>query len=206
MDPTTIRHYDAAAHGLADRYESASVSELHHILLQHLSEHARLLEIGCGSGRDAAFLLHQGFDVTAMDASAGMLAEAGRRHPELRGRLRHAAFPLRSEDALLDQRFDAIVSVAAVMHISNTDLAVCATQWQGMLSPHGVVIVSSSTGREDVQGQREDNGRLFVERSPDELESIFQSSGFQRAALYENVDGAGRPFRWYSLVLICPSS
>ena len=57
MDRSTIYFYNKNADTLAELYETADMSEIHALLVRFLSEKARILEIGCGSGRDAAFLL-----------------------------------------------------------------------------------------------------------------------------------------------------
>ena len=41
------------------------------------------VDVGCGSGRDTAWLAGEGFDVFGVDAAPGLLAEARRRHPEV---------------------------------------------------------------------------------------------------------------------------
>jgi SAM-dependent methyltransferase len=48
---------------------------------------ARILDLGCGIGSDSAFLLGLGHEVQALDASAGMVAEARRRAPGAHPRL-----------------------------------------------------------------------------------------------------------------------
>jgi hypothetical protein len=76
MDPSTLNAYDTRASDFAGRYAAADVSPLHRLLLAHLPTGARLLEIGCGAGRDAVFLAEHGFAVIAADASAAMLDQA----------------------------------------------------------------------------------------------------------------------------------
>ncbi len=62
MDRSTIHYYNKNADKLAELYETADMSEIHALLVRFLSEKARILEIGCGSGRDAAFLLEYLFE------------------------------------------------------------------------------------------------------------------------------------------------
>ena len=200
MQPTT-QHYDDCGAELANRYESASMKEMHSLLLRHLPGKGRVLEIGCGSGRDAAFLLQHGYDVTAVDASKGMVSAAKRHHPELDQRITCNAFPFSKDDPLLEARFDAIVLVAVVMHITDTELSSCATQFATMLSPDGVVFISTSTGRGELDGLRAPDGRLFNERAPEDLERLFIPMGFNRIAMHENADSFARTVCWFSLVL-----
>jgi 2-polyprenyl-3-methyl-5-hydroxy-6-metoxy-1,4-benzoquinol methylase len=201
VDTATVQLYDASAKDLASRYESADMSATHALLLRHLPKQGRVLEVGCGSGRDAAFLLSRGYDMTATDASANMVAEAGRRHPELAGRLQQAALPLHAGSPLLERPFDAVLAMAIMMHIADQELTICAAQFAQILRPGGILFVSGSVGREGLDAQRDAGGRLFIERSPAALEAVFQQARFVRAAVYDTVDALDRPVRWFSLVL-----
>lgn len=58
------------------RNTTAEVDFLLDVLL--LAPGARIVDIGCGAGRHAVELARRGFDVTGVDISAGMLAEARR--------------------------------------------------------------------------------------------------------------------------------
>ena len=82
-DPVAI--YDEQAANLAERYEQMATSEA----LPGLSEYLRTvdgtllaLDVGAGSGRDAAWLVSRGYEVVAVEPSAGMRAEGQRRHSE----------------------------------------------------------------------------------------------------------------------------
>ena len=55
MDRQTLDYYNENAEKLTELYKTADISEIHALLVRFLSEKARILEIGCGSGRDAAF-------------------------------------------------------------------------------------------------------------------------------------------------------
>jgi SAM-dependent methyltransferase len=68
---------------------------------------ATILDVGCGTGRHAIELARRGFAVTALDISAGMLAEA-RRHAQAAG----VRVDWRQEDATrfaLASEFDAVI-------------------------------------------------------------------------------------------------
>jgi len=201
MDPSTIQYYNDSAPDVAARYEAADMDNLHHILLEHLPTGARVLEIGCGSGRDAAFLLAQGYDVTAVDASRAMLAAARVQHPLLRDRLYEAALPFSSDSHLLDSHYEGIVSVATIMHIADCDLPTLASQMRDMLVPNGVLIISASTARDGIVDSRDADGRLFIERPPERLRSVFQSLGFRLIRECQDADSFARGVEWYTLVM-----
>ncbi|MFQ5656815.1 MAG: class I SAM-dependent methyltransferase [Candidatus Methylomirabilales bacterium] len=55
-----------------------------HLVDQFMSQRGRVLNIGCGAGREALTLAEAGFDVVGIDVAPGMIAEA-KRHAETSG-------------------------------------------------------------------------------------------------------------------------
>jgi SAM-dependent methyltransferase len=202
VDERTILHYDARCREISARYESADMSRLHTVLLRYLPpKGASVLELGCGSGRDAAFLLANGYEVTAVDASAGMVAEATRIHPELSGRVSCAAIPFPGDSPLLLRTFDAVVSIGMLMHIPDAGLSDTVLQIRRLLRPGGVLFVDVSVGRTGLRNERNGTGKLFRERPPEELRLLFERHGFTFIARCESPDAFARPaLRWVSLV------
>ncbi len=201
MDLPTVLYYDKNAQSLANRYEMAEMGYTHQNLLRHLPEGGRVIEIGCGSGRDAFFLLSHGYDVTVVDASSEMLRAALANHPELAGRIYHAAIPFPSKHPLSKLSFNALVMIATVMRISDQDLSQCVSQIRQLLKPDGILFISTSIGREGITEDRDSEGRIYVERQPDELQLLFKRLGFRLIANYQNADSFGRNFNWITLVM-----
>ncbi len=201
MDAPTLSYYDKNAKSLASRYEMADMNYTHRTLLRHLPEEGKVLEIGCGSGRDAGFLLNHGFDVTVVDASSEMVKAAISAHPQISGRIYHASVPFLNEDPLLDRSFDAVVMIATIMHVSNQDLFECVSQFRQLLEPDGFVFISTSIGRNGITEERDAEGRIYIERQPDELQLLFERFGFRLVANYQNKDSLGRNFSWITLVM-----
>jgi SAM-dependent methyltransferase len=202
VDKATVSYYDENAAEVSRRFESADMSRNHRCLLRHLSPRgARVLEIGCGSGRDAAFLLANGYDIRGVDASAGLIEEALKIHPELQGRLSVGSVPFPQDGALLRGTFQAVVCLAVLMHVPEADLAETVSQIDRMLEAGGTVFLSVSTERPGVDGHgRGTGGRLFLERRPEELQGIFERQGFRLAARYDTPDVHARAIAWHSLV------
>ena len=90
----TIDYYEKHAADLSGLYANADVSDLWELLAQALPKPGRVLEIGCGSGREACWLASHGWTVTATDASEAMLAEAKKAAADAPIRFEQAAFPL----------------------------------------------------------------------------------------------------------------
>ena len=215
MDSVTVDRYNCHAADYVALYEGADMSTLHRLLLRYLPERCRVLEIGCGSGRDAAFLLAHGYDVTATDASPSMLNLAAQRHPELASRLHLLSFPtsttkqpnpstlLRAGNSTTAPQapYTAILSVAMVMHLTDAELRECAAQWRDLVEDEGVLVISASTGRPGLVQLREDTGRLYCERTPEELLAMFKQAGFTCIATHPLSDLLNRDIQWTVLIL-----
>ena len=93
--PTATQFYDAHAHSLCRDYESLEpeqlTSTLHGGALPHTA--SRVLDIGSGSGRDAAWLAGMGHGVVAIEPSAEMLEQAKALHREAHIQWLHDSLP-----------------------------------------------------------------------------------------------------------------
>src|SRR6266852_9579767 len=84
MDDATLSAYDRAAKAFADDWETQPApSDLHAVVRQFFIP-GSTADIGCRSGRDAAWLDASGYPTEGFDASEGLLAEARRRHPQVK--------------------------------------------------------------------------------------------------------------------------
>ncbi|MEZ5853472.1 MAG: methyltransferase domain-containing protein [Hyphomicrobiaceae bacterium] len=84
MDRDTILTYDRDAAAYAADWEEAQSppDDLRDIVRSYFAP-GPTIDIGCGSGRNTAWLVANGFDAIGIDASEG-IARARRRHPDVR--------------------------------------------------------------------------------------------------------------------------
>ena len=200
MDNQTLAHYNRHAADVSAQYESADVTRLHQRLLEALPPAGRVLEVGCGSGRDLAFLQAQGFEVTGLEPSEGMLAAALASHPGLQGRLHRGKIPFEPAVDGLTPPYDAILAIAMIMHLRDPELADWTRQLSGILKPGGILFLSASYAREGLAGQRDEGGRLFVERSPDQIKELMAPAGLEFVRIFRSRDTLKRSIRWFTLV------
>src|SRR5690606_28964617 len=124
-DPDFTDWYDNHVREAAARYEALAFPDIHGALLALLPspEGALALDVGAGSGRDAAWLAEQGFEVVAVEPSRAMREEAERRHPHPRIRWIDDRLPALARVARLGTAFDVILLSAVWMHVSPSDRA-----------------------------------------------------------------------------------
>lgn len=103
-----------------------------------ISTDAKILEIGCGEGRDAKFLLHQGFHVIATDISPEAVAYCRREDPLF-------AQNYRVVDCIgerLDGAYDFLYAIAVIhMLVENADRAGFYRFVHDQLAEDGIALI-----------------------------------------------------------------
>ncbi len=200
MAERTLDYYESHAAELAARYESADLREAHDGVARLLAPGSRLLELGCGSGRDAAALLARGYDVTAVDASAAMLREAVRLHPALAGRLRRLALP--GPLPFPDMSFHGVYAMAFLMHLREPAIVAVLGEAARVLDPAGRLIFSVCTARPGLSPDGTDEGGRFFNILPEEQwRALAAAAGFACEETGGSADRLGRDgIRWRTFV------
>ncbi|WP_158292317.1 methyltransferase domain-containing protein [Paracraurococcus ruber] len=118
MQPDSAAAYDHAAPALADRYESVGFEAVHADALAWLPARPGLvLDIGAGSGRDAAWFAAGGWEVVAAEPAAALRADAQRRHPSPRIRWLDDRLPGLARVRRLGLAFDLLWLSAIWQHL-----------------------------------------------------------------------------------------
>ncbi|MGF6242714.1 SAM-dependent methyltransferase [Paraburkholderia sp. GAS38] len=134
-------------------------NDLYALLETHLVPRGSTAEIGCGNGRDAAWLAAHDYLVSGFDASPALLAEARRLHPQIV--FREATLPALAE---IEERFDNVVCETVIMHLPAEAIPLAVDNLRRLLRPNGVLYLSwRVTEGED---KRQADGRLYAAFEP----------------------------------------
>jgi SAM-dependent methyltransferase len=200
MDLQTVDFYETNAASVAQRYESVE-SPVAQLFPLAFANNARVLDIGCGSGRDLAALKAKGYDAYGLEPSTGLREAALARHPELSGRIADSALP--SLGTPFDGAFDGILCSAVLMHVPDTELFDAALSIRALLNQHGRLLISLPLSRgEALLEHRDANGRLFSPYAPEEITLLFERLGFQLIGRWDSGDAMARAgTSWFTLLL-----
>ncbi|SIT49947.1 Type 11 methyltransferase [Paraburkholderia piptadeniae] len=125
----------------------------------HLLPMGKTADIGCGNGRDTAWLADNGYRVTGFDASEGLLEEARRLYPHIA--FRTATLPSLAE---IDEQFDNVVCETVLMHLAPDAITDAVDNLVRILRPSGMLYLSwRVTEGED---RRQPDGRLYSAFEP----------------------------------------
>jgi len=191
----SIAYYDQNARPFFDDTAAARVDDLHTRVLAHVPTGGRILDAGCGSGRDALAFHKAGYEVEAFDGSAAMVALA-REHTGLA--VRQMRFEEVDGPDAFGGGFDLVWASASLLHVPRAELTATAARLVGLLNPGGVLFASFKQG----ETEREKNGRRFTDMTEPMLRAVFEALGLKVLDLWGGADARpGREGeRWVSAV------
>ena len=195
MDRETLNFYEINARKMSDFYSFESI-DWQESLLRTFRNTGKILDVGCGTGRDLAFLLRKGMDGYGTEASKQMLlvadATLAAEGLSSKGRLFEAVLPDLSIFA--DGEFDGVLCSAVLMHLPDEEIFDAVYSLRRVLKPGGTLLVSVPALRPDVDSitRRDSHGRLFSDIPAAKLRLLFERVGFAVQGSKTSPDSLGR--------------
>ncbi|WP_380179977.1 class I SAM-dependent methyltransferase [Kalamiella sp. sgz302252] len=145
-------YYRQHAQRFYDDTVNVDMAALYQPFIGCLPPGARILDAGCGSGRDVKAFSKMGFAVDAFDASPELVALARR----LTGK---PVEQMRFDEINAAARYDGIWCCASLLHVPEAGLPDVMAKLAKALKPGGVWYLSFKYG----SGEREKEGRRFTD-------------------------------------------
>lgn len=189
----TARFYESHAQEYFARTVGADMSALYDRFLPHVRPGGRILDLGCGSGRDLRAFRERGFDACGIDASP-TLAKLATGHSGV------SCVPMRLEDLQSEAEFDGIWACASLLHIRKGRLPPVLRRVRRALVPGGLLFASVRLGEGEVTAA---DGRLFAYYSLEELEDQCKKAGLHVEDRWTSDDTLRerlRSMRWANVI------
>jgi SAM-dependent methyltransferase len=160
MDQRTLTAYDLDAHAFATDWESQPAGTEMQEAVKRFFKPGPTADIGCGSGRDTAWLSRAGLPVIGYDPSDGLLAEARRLHPKVR--FHRSSLP--ELHGIADGSLVNVLCETVIMHLRPALIAPSVRKLLAILRPEGTLYLSWRV-TEDAD-KRDEYGRLYTAFDP----------------------------------------
>src|SRR3989344_8102600 len=189
----TIAVYDAMADKYAKKLNDYAPLPEREKFISFLPNHARILDVGCGPGRDCEYFIKQGFEVVGVDLSDKLLDIAKQRVPQ-------ASFykqDLRSLD-FSPSFFHGIWACASLHHLKRTEAPQVLQIFFQLLKPDGTlfILVKEGQGEADITESLSSGlSRHFVYFMLEELTGLLEKAGFISEEIYTWREEVRRPGR-----------
>ena len=189
----TIDYYNKNVQSFIDGTVSVDFTRIQNIFLELLPKDARILDFGCGSGRDTTYFLDCGYQVDAIDGSMELCRAAS----EYTGiHVKQMLFQELTEV----EKYDGIWACASILHVKKAELPDIIRKMSLATKENGIIYVSFKYG--DYEGER--NGRYFTdmtEISMKELLAAFPELVVEKQWVTDDVRAGRGDERWLNMIL-----
>jgi SAM-dependent methyltransferase len=157
MDRSTLAAYDKDAASFAKEWhEQRAPVDLQDIVRRFFIKGGATADIGCGSGREVAWLNANGYPAAGFDASEGLLAEARRRYPDLK----FVDAELPDLAGVVAEMYDNVLCETVIMHLDRALVAPAVRRMFEIVKTGGVFYLSWRVT--DAADIRDGHGRLYA--------------------------------------------
>ncbi|MCR5792399.1 MAG: class I SAM-dependent methyltransferase [Lachnospiraceae bacterium] len=193
MTGNTIEYYNRNAETYYVSTVNANMQAQYDMFEKRLLTGARILDCGCGSGRDTRYFLEKGYQVAAIDGSMELCKKA----TAFTGiKVKNMLF----QDINFENEFDGVWACASLLHLSPEELPGVFKKIAGALKDGGILYVSFKFG--DYRGERD--GRRFTDLNEESLAQIIrqiQDLTIQETSITDDARG-DRDEKWLNAILV----
>jgi SAM-dependent methyltransferase len=179
QEDVTRQTYDQHAAVIAERFWNIQLSRAWEIFLAALPPKARIIDVGCGAGRDVFHFIENGCTAFGLDFSAGMLLEAAKHGTGLFVQADMLALPLAGSS------FDGAWLSASLLHLPRKDVPGVMGAVYDRLKPGGVIYIAVKEGQGE-RWERREGERFFSYFTSEEMEKIVQQADFSLRQTWQN--------------------
>ncbi|MDY6765740.1 MAG: class I SAM-dependent methyltransferase [Candidatus Nanohaloarchaea archaeon] len=171
--------------GLRPRYRA-----LRDYFLSHVPGH-RILDLGCGHGRDVAYFVEQGYEAVGIDLAAAMVAYA-------QDQQQGTFYEMDMRDLAFDpDTFDGVWASASLFFLPPEDVPPVLAGVRRVLTDHGVLQANFKRGTGRYVKDRWGDAVVEYHFSDAEIREMVQSAGFEVRSRTRNQSPGGNEFLNY---------
>lgn len=160
--------------------------------VSYLNEHAYILDLGCGTGRDSLYFINHGFQVLPADASKEMCRIA----TEISG---VQAKLLGFENLDYAEEFDGVWACASLLHLERNKLPGVLLKIDKALKQNGILYMSFKYGKKS----EERNGRFFTDMTEEDIPFLCTEENNLKVLVWyisEDVRPERKGERWLNII------
>ena len=190
---STIEYYNHNAEAYFESTSQVSFDEIYEKFLDYVPAGGRIMDLGCGSGRDVKWFREHGYEAYGLDASEELVSKATSEYdiPVSCGLI---------EEWVADEPFDGIWCCASLMHLGDEELEQFFMNLEHNLKPGGAVFISVKSG---VETGCDEAGRYFRNFTEEDITGFARKNeNLKIVELWYTEDKLARDsFRWMNVIM-----
>jgi len=188
-----MKFYDDHAERYAAQTLSIDMTSLYERFLSYLPAGAKILDAGCGPGRDLRFFRSKGYHAEGFDSSIEMVKLALKENLPVR----HLSF----EQVDWSCCFDAVWASASLLHLPKSSVPSAVMKLVQVLKEKGVLYASLKVGEGESLSE---DGRFFSYYREEEVrQMIAKEELLEIRELWMTQDGASRAeVQWLNIIAV----
>ena len=159
----SIEYYNKNALEFYNNTVSVDMTQMCEEFIKLVKPEGKILDAGCGSGRDTLFFLSRGLQVVSIDASDEMV----RLSSELTGQ---KTIKMQFQEMEFVEEFDGVWACASLLHVNRSEIDDVIEKISRNLKHDGIFYASFKYGEEEVMR----NSRLFNSYNENTLKNLFE--------------------------------
>ena len=193
MNNNTIEFYNLNADNYYCATIDADFSSAYKRFLSYIPKNGRIMDMGCGSGRDVVAFSELGYDATGLDASDSMAQLA-------RANLGIKVIVADMVKWISETPFDGVWCCASLVHLHNDEINLFLNNLHKNLRKGGALFVSVKEGI--ITGYDEE-GRYIRNFTREEIVKLLEQKGFEVKEIWQTADKLGRSnLKWINLIAL----
>lgn len=189
----TLDYYNKNSEEYFNSTLNVDMTNTYKEFLKLVPEGGKILDLGCGSGRDSMNFMKLGYEVTAVDGSKELAKKAS-------ALLGKEVILSTFEELELKEKFHGIWACASLLHIKREDLKIVLNNLYNNLEDNGVFYMSFKYGEKEYVDDKNRYFNCFTDESI--IGFINENTKFNILDLYITEDKLGRvnEVKWVNLI------
>lgn len=189
----TLDYYNKNSEEYFNSTLNVDMTNTYKPFLKLVPKDGKILDLGCGSGRDSMNFMKLGYEVTAVDGSKELAKKAS-------ALLGKEVIASTFEELELKEKFHGIWACASLLHIKREDLKTVLNNLYNNLEDNGVFYMSFKYGEKEYVDDKNRYFNCFTDESI--ISFINENTKFNILGLYITEDKLGRvnEVKWLNLI------